>query len=487
MPLTDDNPFAVTHKLQYSRRKTNTWALVSLSILSYAVACLFLLIGFNAVWMVAFVWLPSVFTFRALLIERGILACCFDGFAILNLAYVYMLFDYIQSALLSIFSLSFDFAPISPQFFIAIMLGSMLCSLGPFLLGNIQNYKTFYVASLISGRNSIIAILANRLRVLFLLILALFILRLVNETIRLPLVQSFSFLYLLCICKYLPRIVNFSFFSIFIYDYIALFAILNNATLTFGNRTSALQPLFIVVFAYLISYYSRKSSIGDKPCFTIFSKARSSKTFFIPRWFLLVSFIVTMAIAFFLLSTITKFSGSSDLDLSLNNVVQYYLESNKDSAGLVLRANTANLLTSNHENLNLQFFQFYQLFGSFFPRGWFDWKSEYNVTTILYEANLYPQPLYYEPFLNQYADLGVFGPLFYAAFLILFHYAYKSSVDTRSSIALASWTAIQPLVIFSSVFFMQTPWHYARGSLFVMCAIIALSLATKSLRALNAR
>ena len=455
---------------------------------SFLCALVFWIVGIHESWLVLFIWVPPLAVLRYLVSRHGFLACCFNSFAILNLAYVYMLFDYVSSTLGTILLLSLQFPPVSPSFFLSLFLGSFFCSFGPlFIKQNIVS-KVSKAASFHRVKNSNSKNRFIRVILIFYVLLSVIILRALPGVIQLPLIQVFSFGFLIYLLPCLPRKLNLSYQAAFFIDYISMFALANPNVLSFGNRTSALQPLFIIGFIYAMSLSSFGSSLiparSTNPILDQFirqarsgkSQERTKKNIVIPKWALFACIAVIVAVILLVTSTVTKFSTQ---DLSLSDAINYYFEAERGYSGLELRTRIANLVDANRNIIDLQFFQLLQLITSFIPSAWFAWKPEYDITPLLFQSSIYPQPLYFEPFLNQFADMGVPGPLFYAFFIFVLHSLYVKTINVNSSASVFCWTAAQPLVIFSIIFFMQTPWHFARGSLFVMVLIAMISFVSR--------
>jgi hypothetical protein len=463
-------------------------SLLYINSFSFLCGAVFWTLGIHESWLVLFIWTPPLVVLVYLVSRYGFVVSCFDSFAILNLAYVYMLFDYVSTSLGSILLLSFSFPPVSPPFFLSLFLGSLFCSFGPLIAR--QNVASKVKAAFVYGvkYGSSKTIFVRVLLILYTL-LSVVILRAVPEVVQLPLTQLFSFGFLIYALPCLPRKLNTIYLVAFSIDYLCMLALVNPNTLAFGNRTSALQPLFIIVFLYAMNLFSSASSlVSGRATYVMLDQsihqARSEKSqqrkqddLVIPKWFLYAC-IAAMAAAFLLASsTITKFSSIQDF--SLSDSINYYFDAEKGYIDLELRARIANLVYASQNIIDMQFFQLFQLISSFIPSAWFAWKPEYDITPLLFESSIYPQPLYFEPFLNQFADLGVAGPLFYAFFIYVLHSLYVKTINVGSRISVFCWKAAQPLVLFSIIFFMQTPWHFARGSLFVMVMIAMFSFVSR--------
>lgn len=462
----------------------------------YIFALALLAIGFRGTWLFIFIWLPPALCLWTLLRMRGLFACLFNPFAILNLAYVYMLFDYISYSLLCLIHFSVPSAPISPSFFIALLLGSAFCSLGGAACRPLMTNKLLAAASCFESnslRDSGMHwrdLLARRLFVLPFVVISVFLLRpLSASAFGIPSVQIVSFVYLLVISLYCPRQVNITLILFFIFDYLCFFAFLNSSTLAFGNRTSVLQPLLLVSVAFAISLsagafarcqgnWQVPSYMKMRPSFPAVSRA----PLMISKRTLLILLALLCGFAFLIVSTITKFSDSQNL--SIVDALAYYFSPFIAYDGLVLRAATADSLASSSVPGKYTFYQLAQLFTSFAPSALLPDKPEYDISVIFFKNGVYPAPLYFEPFLNQYADMGIVGPVFYAAFLYSFHGLYLLFVKPRSGLSLRLWISLQPLFVLGTIFFMQTPWHFARYCLFVIALILPLTISFKLMKLL---
>ncbi len=456
----------------------------------FVAALVLLILGKNESWVVLFIWLPPLLVLRYLVARLGFFACCFNSFAILNLAYVYMLFDYVSASLIHIFSWNLEFPPVSSSFFLSLSLGSLFCSLGPFLVRYKPTAKVCNAASFYHVKSTTLKAVLNRIVLIIGVSLAVIILRASPGVIQLPLAQLFSFGFLFSLLPFLPRKLSIACISFFLADYICFFALANPVSFSFGNRTSALQPLFLTLFVYAMSFFSIRSSLVpvraaasarlEQSVHQTFSQSslhRRQENLLLPKSVLYGCGAVILVLILLIFSTISKFQTVQAL--SLSDAIDYYLNSDKAYSGLELRASIANLVYAYKNDIHLQFFQLLQLITSFFPSAWFAWKQEYDITPLLFQSGIYPQPLYFEPFLNQFADMGVVGPLFYAFFLFVSHSLYIKAINVSSRVSVFCWAAAQPLVIFSIVFFMQTPWHFARGSLFVMVVIAMISFVSR--------
>lgn len=465
-------------------------------LIFYISALVLLALGFRGTWLFIFVWLPPTLCLWNLLRTRGLFTCLFDPFAILNLAYIYMLFDYVSYSFLCLIRFAVPAVPVSPSFFVALLLGSAFCSLGGSISRPLAVNKLLAAASLF-GHNSPWRIslhwrdiIARRLLILPLVAIGVLILRVLSSSaFAIPAIQITSFAYLFAVSLRCPRQFSASLFLFFAFDYFCLFAFLNSSTLSFGNRSSALQPFVLASAAFAISLSSaafvrskeNKLVVEAKPS-QFLPPAAGQNSITISKNWLLIIIGVLCAFAFLIASTITKFSGGQGI--SPAGALAYYFSPFIAQDGLELRATVANYLVNSFVSGRYTFYQLAQLFTSFVPSELFPGKPEYDIPVLLFESKVYPTPIYFEPFLGQYADLGVVGPVFYAAFLYFFHRFYFLIVAPRSGLSLHLWISLQPLLLYGTIFFMQTPWHFARSCLFIIVMLLLVSVSLKILRLL---
>ena len=106
-------------------RRLNSGASLSIVLFSFLAAVIFWLCGFHQSWLVLFIWIPPLITLRHIVLKIGAFASFFDAFAILCLAYIYMLSDYIVASFQSLIGVRGTFSPVSGYFFVSLFLGSL--------------------------------------------------------------------------------------------------------------------------------------------------------------------------------------------------------------------------------------------------------------------------------------------------------------------------------------------------------------------------
>lgn len=238
------------------------------------------------------------------------------------------------------------------------------------------------------------------------------------------------------------KLLSFSIFSLSIIASYNSFSLINAFS---QNRSALLIPFISASVAFFLKYINE---------FSFIAKTSIKSIRFWSRLIILIS--IALVVLFYSSSRFWDSYGSQlsafysvyfDPIRSLNRI---------DSAGSYFSLDTSYLGFQSFINLR-------HWLGVFYPRQIFTDKDTYDISLILWNLKIYPQPLYYEPFLNMTLDLKVFGVAFYSYVLFLFFHAYAFTIGKSRpllrDIGLSSYivSIVLSQSYFQTVSFLQSP------------------------------
>jgi len=228
------------------------------------------------------------------------------------------------------------------------------------------------------------------------------------------------------------------FFLIFIIPVIALFNQLSIEAAFAANRTALIFPLSIGMIAFLV-----KQSFGDT--------STKQLSHFSP------SFLSKAILALVLLILALYFASSKFWDAYASPLTAFYYVYFDPTNGLGRIDRILEFYHLNPSNLGLPpFVNLWQLITVFYPRQLFPDKLDYDISVLLWERRIFPQPLFYEPFLNAILDLGRWGIAFLSIVLLTVSNVFSGIIRHSGTTVFAICLSFYIVMIVAALGFYQT-------------------------------